>query len=91
MYLHHAVDLADRLMAAFESPTGLPWSLINLGKRQGIPDKDNNRWASLAEVGTLALEFKYLSHLTGDMTYWRKVETVSRREAIKALVTADIL
>jgi hypothetical protein len=32
--------------------------------------------ASLAEAGTLQLEFKYLSHLTGDYTYWDKVERV---------------
>lgn len=76
MYLAHAVDLGDRLMAAFDSPTGIPWSLINLGRQQGIPDRDNNGWASLAEAGTLGLEFKYLSHLTGDLTYWRAVEKV---------------
>lgn len=32
--------------------------------------------ASLAEAGTLQLEFKYLSHLTGDYTYWDKAERV---------------
>lgn len=32
--------------------------------------------ASLAEAGTLQLEFKYLSHLTGDYTYWDKAEKV---------------
>ena len=34
--------------------------------------------ASLAEAGTLQLEFKYLSHLTGNPVYWDKVEKVMR-------------
>jgi hypothetical protein len=49
---------------------------VNLAKREGIPDRDNNGWASLAEAASLQLEMKYLSHLTGDMVYWRKAEKV---------------
>ncbi len=78
MYLAHAIDLADRLLATFDSPSGIPWSLVNLGQRKGVPDRDNNRMASLAEAGTMSLEMKYLSHLTGDATYWQAVEKVAQ-------------
>ncbi|KAJ9108271.1 hypothetical protein QFC19_002519 [Naganishia cerealis] len=74
LFLEKAVDLGDRLLPIFDSPSGIPYSLINLAARVGVPDKDNGNMASLAEAGTLQLEFKYLSHLTGDYTYWDKVE-----------------
>ncbi|KAK4687507.1 hypothetical protein P7C73_g2619, partial [Tremellales sp. Uapishka_1] len=77
IYLDLAVDLGDRLLGAFDSPTGIPWSNINLAKRQGIPDHGNNGVASLAEAASLQLELKYLSHLTGDSIYWKKAEKVS--------------
>lgn len=76
LYLKKAVDLADRMLPAFDTPTGLPLSSINLARRVGIPDMDNNGWASTAEVSTLQLEFRYLSELTDDDTYWRTAEKV---------------
>ena len=77
LYLKKAVDLADRMLPAFDTPTGLPLSSINLARRVGIPDMDNNGWASTAEVSTLQLEFRYLSELTDDDTYWRTAEKVT--------------
>lgn len=71
------MDLGDRLLPIFDSPSGVPYSLVNLAEGIGLPDKDNNNMASLAEAGTLQLEFKYLSHLTGDYTYWDKAEKAS--------------
>ncbi|KAG6835146.1 hypothetical protein H0H93_004448 [Arthromyces matolae] len=78
IYLEKAVELADRLLSAFETPLGLPLPMVNLGKSQGIEDQDNRGLVSTAEVGTLQLEFKYLSHLTDNDVYWRKVENVMR-------------
>lgn len=63
-------------MPAFETPTGLPLSMVNLAKRIGVPDKDNRGLVSTAEVSTLQLELKYLTMLTDDKTYWDKAETV---------------
>ena len=40
---------------------------------------DNRGQSSVAEAGTLQLEFKYLSELTGNPIYWQKVEKVSLR------------
>ena len=76
LYLNLAIDLADRLLGAFETPTGIPLSNINLAKRQGIPDLGNQGVASLSEAASLQLEMKYLSHLTGDNIYWKKAERV---------------
>ena len=78
IYLERAVELADRMIPVFDSPSGLPWSMVNLGQRKGVPDGDNNGLSSTAEAGTLQLEFKYLSYLTDDDTYWKVVEKVFR-------------
>lgn len=76
-YLETATDLGDRLLGAFNTPTGIPYSGVNLHTREGIPDHDNRGLSSLAEVATLQLELKYLSHLTDDPIYWRRAENVS--------------
>lgn len=76
LYLDRSIDLGDRLLGAFSSPSGIPWSGINLATREGIPDRDNQGVASLAEAASLQLELKYLSHLTGDYVYWKKAERV---------------
>jgi len=76
-YLEKAVDIGDRLLGAFNTPSGIPYSGINLHSREGIPDRDNNGLSSLAEAATLQLELKYLSYLTDDPIYWRRAEKVS--------------
>ena len=76
LFLDKAKELADRLLPAFDTPSGLPLSMINLAKREGISDKDNQGLVSTAEASTLQLEFRYLSELTENETYWRTVEKV---------------
>lgn len=76
LYLEKAVDLADRLMSVFEHNNGLPMTMVNPGLKRGIPETHHNEWVSTSEVATLQLEFKYLSHLTGDRKYWGAVEKV---------------
>lgn len=70
------MELADRMMPIFETHNGIPMTMINLGLREGIPEKNHNGWVSTAEIATLQLEFKYLSHATGDKKYWDAVEKV---------------
>ncbi|KAI0640197.1 glycoside hydrolase [Trametes polyzona] len=82
MYLDKAKDLADRMMPAFDTPHGLPLSYINLARREASRASDNKGLVSTAEVSTLQLEFRYLSYLTGNDTYWDVVEKVM--ETIKA-------
>ena len=64
-------------MPAFDTPTGLPLSHINLAQRKGYKTPDNNGLVSTAEVSTLQLEFRYLSYLTDNDAYWDAVEKVS--------------
>jgi mannosyl-oligosaccharide alpha-1,2-mannosidase len=76
VYLEKAVDLADRLLAGFESPSGIPYASINLKQRTGLQSWDDGGASTTAEVSTLQLEFKYLAKLTGETLYWEKAEKV---------------
>ncbi|KAG2373000.1 hypothetical protein C9374_012943 [Naegleria lovaniensis] len=77
IFLEKAKDMADRLIPAFSSPTGVPYSEINL--RTG--EKKIFAWtggdcAILSELGSLQLEFRRLSELTGDNKYHAAVTKV---------------
>ncbi|KAF8707997.1 Glycosyl hydrolase family 47, partial [Rhizoctonia solani] len=76
VYLHRARELADRIMPVFETPLGLPTSMDGKCISKGVLDKDNGNMISVAEAATLQLEFKYLSYLTEEDSYWRAVEKV---------------
>ncbi|TLD22815.1 hypothetical protein PspLS_07632 [Pyricularia sp. CBS 133598] len=76
LYLEKAKDLADRLLAAFDTKTGIPYASVNLGKFQGIESHADMGASSTAEATTLQLEFKYLAKLTGEKLFWDKVEKV---------------
>lgn len=76
LYLEKAKDLADRLVTAFDSESGVPYASVNLGKYEGLPSHDDAGASSTAEATTLQLEFKYLAKLTGEKMYWDKVEKV---------------
>ncbi len=69
-FLNLAVDLADRLLPAFDTPTGMPYRYVNLvtGEKR---DSLNNP----AEIGTLLLEWGTLSKETGNPVYYQKVKT----------------
>ncbi len=60
-----AKDLGDRLLPAFNSPTGMPYVYVNL-KTGAVRDSISNP----AEIGTLLIEFGTLSMLTGNATYY---------------------
>ncbi|KAK7739987.1 mannosyl-oligosaccharide alpha-1,2-mannosidase [Cytospora paraplurivora] len=76
LYLEKAKDLADRLITAFDSESGVPYASVNLGKYEGLPSHDDGGASSTAEATTLQLEFKYLAKLTGEKMFWDKVEKV---------------
>ncbi|KAI8967118.1 glycoside hydrolase [Mycotypha africana] len=72
VYLEKAVDLGDRLLPAFHSGSGVPFSGVFLASGSAKSFGPS----STAEATTVQMEFKYLSHLTGDMKYWNAVEKV---------------
>ncbi|KAF8435655.1 glycoside hydrolase [Boletus edulis BED1] len=76
MFLEKALDLGNRILPVFETPSGLPLSSVNLQRKEGVPDHDNNGLVSTAEAATLQLEFRYLSDLTGEDIFWEKAEEV---------------
>src|SRR5579859_5852180 len=87
VYLEKAVDLADRLLGGFESPTGIPYASVNLKQRVGAQSWDDGGASTTAEVSTLQLEFKYLAQLTGETLYWEKAEKVM--EALESNKATD--
>jgi len=77
-----AENLGNRLLPAFNSPTGMPYMYVNLktGKTRGVESNP-------AEIGTLLLEFGTLSKLTGKPIYYDKAKNAltalySRRSKI---------
>lgn len=74
LYIEKATDLAERLLGAFESPSGIPYASVNLNTSEGIPSHADGGASSTAEATTVQLEFKYLAKLTGEAEYWRIVE-----------------
>ena len=80
--LNLAEDLGNRLLPAFNSPTGMPYMYINLktGRVRGAGSNP-------AEIGTLLIEFGALSKLTGKPVYYDKAKRAltslyDRRSAI---------
>ncbi|HJH71003.1 MAG TPA: glycoside hydrolase family 47 protein [Bacteroidaceae bacterium] len=66
-FLDLAVDLADRLMPVFDTPTGIPYRMVNLhsGEIEG-------NITNPCEVGSMLLEYGMLSKLTGNPEYYDK-------------------
>lgn len=76
VFLEKSKDIAERLLPAWDTPSGIPYNIINLAR--GNPH--NPGWTGgdsiLADSGTEQLEFIALSQRTGDPKYQRKVENV---------------
>ena len=76
LYLEKAADLGDRLIGAFDSPSGVPFASVNLKTSKGIESHADSGASSTAEAASLQLEFKYLAMLTGEKNYWERAERV---------------
>jgi endoplasmic reticulum Man9GlcNAc2 1,2-alpha-mannosidase len=98
VFLNQAMDLANRILPVFHTPSGLPLPYVNLA----IPpdNKLDDNWAfggkvSLAEVATLQLEFRYLSLASGEWKFWEAVEkvmkTVEKGWKVDGLSPVDIM
>jgi mannosyl-oligosaccharide alpha-1,2-mannosidase len=76
VFLEKARSIGDGLLPAFDSATGIPYAQINLRTGQ----KNNFHWnggcSVLSEFGTLQLEFRRLTEVTGDPKYDRAVTKV---------------
>lgn len=77
LYFNKATNLSNRLLNAFNSPSGIPYPSVNLhtGATSGHGEYVQ---ASTAEAATLQLEFKYMSFLLKSKPHWDKAEKVMR-------------
>ncbi|SMQ52266.1 unnamed protein product [Zymoseptoria tritici ST99CH_1A5] len=78
LYVEKAVDLADRLLGAYNTKSGVPLASVNLHNSQGIESHADGGASSTAEATTLQLEMKYLAKLTGETHYWEHAEKVMK-------------
>ncbi|XP_057579268.1 endoplasmic reticulum mannosyl-oligosaccharide 1,2-alpha-mannosidase isoform X1 [Hippopotamus amphibius kiboko] len=77
LFLKKAEDLGRRLLPAFQTPSKVPYSDVNIGTGAAHPP----RWTSdstVAEVTSIQLEFRELTRLTGDKRFQEAVEEVTR-------------
>ncbi|MQM03728.1 hypothetical protein Taro_036506 [Colocasia esculenta] len=76
LFLEKAQHIAERLLPAWNTPSGIPYNIINLANGNA----HNSGWTAgksiLADSGTEQLEFIALSQRTGDPKYRQKVERV---------------
>ncbi|XP_072344366.1 mannosidase, alpha, class 1B, member 1b [Scyliorhinus torazame] len=78
VFLEKARELGDRLMPAFNTPSKIPYSDVNIGRGTAHPP----RWTSdstVAEVTSIQLEFRELSRLTKEEKYQAAVNEVMKR------------
>ncbi|XP_059585504.1 mannosyl-oligosaccharide 1,2-alpha-mannosidase IC isoform X1 [Alligator mississippiensis] len=79
MFKSKALELGEKLLPAFNTPTGIPRGVINLGSGMSW----SWGWASagssiLAEFGTLHLEFLHLTELSGNPVFTEKVMNIRK-------------
>ncbi|XP_078605184.1 endoplasmic reticulum mannosyl-oligosaccharide 1,2-alpha-mannosidase-like isoform X3 [Branchiostoma floridae x Branchiostoma japonicum] len=75
LFLEKARELGDRLMPCFNSPSKIPYSDVNLDTGKAHPP----RWgpdSTTSEVTSIQLEFRELSHQTGNDKYKKAVDEV---------------
>ncbi|KAK2969947.1 hypothetical protein RJ640_008287 [Escallonia rubra] len=76
VFLEKAKDIADRLLPAWDTPSGIPYNIINLAHGNAHNPGWTGGESILADSGTEQLEFIALSQRTGDPKYQQKVENV---------------
>ncbi|OQV23908.1 Mannosyl-oligosaccharide alpha-1,2-mannosidase IA [Hypsibius exemplaris] len=77
MFLDKADEMANAVLPAFDTPTGIPYAVIDLKSKKS----KNYGWASgsasiLSEIGSLHLEWAYLSKMTGKTVYREKIDRI---------------
>uniref|UniRef100_A0A3Q1HVR1 alpha-1,2-Mannosidase n=1 Tax=Anabas testudineus TaxID=64144 RepID=A0A3Q1HVR1_ANATE len=78
VFLDKAKDIGSRLMPAFNTPSKIPYSDVNIGKGTAHPP----RWTSdstVAEVTSIQLEFRELSRLTQEPLYEAVVAEIMKQ------------
>ncbi|CAM6010019.1 unnamed protein product [Sphagnum balticum] len=79
MFLTKAKEIADRLLPAWDTRTGIPYTTINLDSGRAHNPGWTGGSSVLADLGTEQVEFIGLSQRTGDPKYKHKVENVIKQ------------
>jgi len=75
--LDKAVELANVLMGAFDTPNRMPLLAFGWRQRDLIRHPRANGHSSAAELGSLAMEFTRLAQITGNHTYYDAVARIT--------------
>ncbi|KAK9766988.1 hypothetical protein K7432_003505 [Basidiobolus ranarum] len=76
LFLEKANELGTLLIVAFDSPTGIPYNFIDFKSGKLRNSKWSNECSILAEIGSVQLEYRRLSELTGNPTFHKKAQEV---------------
>ncbi|KAJ3208602.1 hypothetical protein HDU82_002201 [Entophlyctis luteolus] len=76
-FLKKCVELADLLLPAFDTANGFPLNFLNLSSGVAFDYNGGFRGVGLAAIGSLQLEFQYLTDVTGNPKYAEKVRRIS--------------
>ena len=68
-------DLGDRLLPGFNDASGVPYTDVNLHTHNAHQPSWGPH-SSTSEISTIQLEFKDLSHVTGNDVYFKKATRV---------------
>jgi mannosyl-oligosaccharide alpha-1,2-mannosidase len=77
LFLDKAEEVAVRLFPAFDTPSGLALTTVNLRSGRATNPSWNGAQCVLAEFGTLGLEWRALSKYTGNPIYREKVDRIA--------------
>lgn len=78
--LAKTIDFADRILPAFDSPTGLPYHSINLktGKTSGDRGEGSGTQINVAQAATYLFEFGILSYYSHDPKYYQAAKRATK-------------
>ncbi|GLJ43372.1 hypothetical protein SUGI_0900980 [Cryptomeria japonica] len=79
IFLQRARQIGDRLLPAWNTPSGIPYNTINLAHGNAHNPGWTGGASILADSGTEQVEFIALSQRTGDPKYQEKVENVIKK------------
>lgn len=78
--LEKAIDFADRILPAFDSPTGIPYHSVNLRTGQTAGDKGVGKGnvINVAQAATYLFEFGILSYYSEDPKYYQAAKRATK-------------
>ncbi|CAG8439304.1 7440_t:CDS:10 [Ambispora leptoticha] len=76
LYLDKSIELAVQLLPAFDTPTGIPFQYVDLKKKTAVHSRFPGKASALSEFGSLQLEFRRLSELSGNPIFLNKAQRI---------------